>query len=134
MESPFTPLEQAVIAAICGLYPQDRPALEAQLSTATMISRENNGHGFYIRFSVDHGSSAAVRGPQRKDGPVVKIDGLKHAMGFILWLKEGYASCLEGFGYGENISSLNLETVDFEVDPRPVVNQVRNPSSRKTLE
>jgi hypothetical protein len=99
-----------------------------------MISRENNGHGFYIGFSVDHGSSAAVRGPQRKDGPVAEIDGLKHGMGFILWLKEGYASCLEGFGYGENISSLNLETVNFEVDPRPVVNQVRNPSSRKTLE
>ena len=134
MESTFTPLEQAVIAAICGLYPQDRPALEAQLSTATMISRENNGHGFYIGFSVDHGSSAAVRGPQRKDGPVAEIDGLKHGMGFILWLKEGYASCLEGFGYGENISSLNLETVDFEVDPRPVVNHARNPSSRKTLE
>ena len=99
-----------------------------------MISRENNGHGFYIGFSVDHGSSAVVRGPERKDGPVAKIDGLKHGMGFILWLKEGYASCLEGFGYGEDISSLNLETVDFEADPRPVVNQVRDPSSRKTLE
>ena len=134
MESTFTPLEQAVIAAICGLYPQDRPALEAQLSTATMISRENNGRGFYIRFGVDHGSSATVRGPQRKDGPVAKIDGLKHGMGFIVWLKQGYASCLEGFGYGEDISSLNLETVDFEADPRPVVNQVRDPSSRKTLE
>jgi hypothetical protein len=85
------------------------------------------GAGFYIRFSVDHGSNAAVRGPQRKDGPVAKIDGLKRGMGFILWLKEGYASCLEGFGYGENISSLNSETVDFEVDPRPVVNQGPKP-------
>jgi hypothetical protein len=128
----FTHLERAVLAAICEVHPDDQTALEAQLSTATVSSRENNGHGFYTRFSVNHGLSAPVRGPQLKDGPVAKIDGLEHGMGFILWLKEGYACCLEGFGYGENIGTLNLETIRFEVDPRPIVN--RRPSSPNPTE
>jgi hypothetical protein len=104
-----------VLAAICENHPEDRPALEAQLSTATLSGRENNGHGFYTRFSVDEGASAAVRGPQLKNGPAARIDGLEHGMGFILWLKEGYARCLEGFGYGENIAEISLETVGFEI-------------------
>jgi hypothetical protein len=128
MESIFTPLESAVLSATCEMHPEDRVALKAQFSTATLSSRQNNGHGFYTRFSVVHESSTPVRGPQLKNGPTARIDGLKHGMGFILWLEKGYATCLEGFGYEEDISVLNLETVGFEVDPRPV-NQIRKPSS-----
>ena len=132
MESIFTPLERAVLNAICEMHSEDRGALEAELSTATFCSRQNNGHGFYTRFSVDHGSSTSVRGPQLKNGPMARIDGLKHGMGFVLWLEKGYANCLEGFGYGEDISVLNLETVSFEIDPRPV-NPIRKPSSPESL-
>ena len=39
----FTTLERAVLAAICEVYSEDRAALEAQLSTATLLSRENTG-------------------------------------------------------------------------------------------
>jgi hypothetical protein len=127
MESIFTPLESAVLSATCEMHPEDQVALKAQLSTATLSSRQNSGHGFYTRFSVDHGSSTPVKGPQLKNGPMARIDGLKHGMGFILWLEKGYANCLEGFGYGEDISVLNLEAVGFEVDPRPF-NQIRKPS------
>jgi len=119
----------AVLTAICENYPEDQVALKAQISTATVSGRENNGHGFYTRFRVDRGSNAAVKGSRLKNGPAAQIDGLKHGMGFILWLKEGYADCLEGFGYGENISALNLETVGFEINSQPVVNLIRKPSS-----
>ncbi len=115
MGSCFTPLEQAVLTAICEMYSSDQAALEAQLSTATLLSRENTGAGFYTRFAVERAASAALTGERSRAGPETKIDGLRHGMGFILWLKEGYADCLEGYSYGESITGLALEAVGFEV-------------------
>jgi hypothetical protein len=127
MASAFTPLERAVLASVCEVYPEDRAALETQLATASLRSRENNGHGFYRRFTVDHASSTQIRGARLRNGPAAKIDGLEHGMGFDLWLKEGYADCLEGFGYGENPAAINLETVSFEISLLSGANQVRKP-------
>jgi hypothetical protein len=115
MGSCFTPLEQAVLTAICEMYSSDQAALEIQLSTATLLSRENTGAGFYTRFKVERGSSAAIRGEWPRSGPEAKIDGLDDGMGFILWLKEGYADCLEGYSYAESTTQIILETVLFEV-------------------
>jgi hypothetical protein len=60
--SGFTPIERAVFRAICDLHSADRAALEAQLATATLLSRKNTGVGFFTDFSVDRASSAAVGG------------------------------------------------------------------------
>ena len=38
-------------------------------------------------------------------------------MGFILWLKEGYAECLEGYSYGESTTAIALDVASFEVLP-----------------
>jgi hypothetical protein len=113
----FTPLERAVLAAICEMHPADRTALDAQLSTATPTGCENTGAGFHTRFSVDPSSSAPIRGVQLRNGPQAKIDGLKYGMGFILWLKEGYADCLEGYTYDDSTKDIALETIGFQVDP-----------------
>lgn len=111
----FTSLERAVLTAICNMYSADRAALEAQLSTATLLRRENTGAGFFTRFAVDHASSAAIGGMRLRDGPTTKVDGLEHGMGFILWLKEGYADCLEGYAYAESTTGIVLETAGFEI-------------------
>jgi hypothetical protein len=116
-QAVFTPLELAVLEAICRAHPADRTALEAQLSTAAFRSRENTGAGFYTRFGVDQDTSTQIRGVQLKNGPQVKIDGLDHGMGFILWLKEGYAQCIEGYSYGESTTELAFETLGFDVSP-----------------
>lgn len=112
--SCFTPLEQAVLAAICEMHPSDRATLEAQLATATLSSRENTGAGFYTRFAVERASSA-LTGERSRAGPETKIDGLSHGMGFVLWLKEGYADCLEGYSYAESTTGILLEAVGFEI-------------------
>lgn len=111
----FTSLERAVLDAICEMYSSDREALEAQLSTATLISRENTGAGFYTRFQVERGPSVAITGERLRAGPETKIDGLKHGMGFILWLKEGYADCLEGYSYAESTTGIVLNAAGFEI-------------------
>jgi hypothetical protein len=115
MGSCFTPLEQAVLTAICGMYSSGRAALEAQLSTATLLSRENTGAGFYTRFAVDRASSVAITGERSRAGPEIKVDGLHNGMGLILWLKEGYAHCLEGYSYAESTAGILLEAADFEI-------------------
>ena len=97
------------------MYSLDRAALEAQLSTATLVSRENTGAGFYTRFAVDHASNDALGGERLRAGPETKVDGLRHGMGFILWLKEGYADCLEGYTYGESTTAIALDVASFEV-------------------
>jgi hypothetical protein len=100
------------------MYSSGQAALEEQLSTATLISRENTGAGFYTRFAVERASSAALTGERTRAGPETKIDGLGHGMGFILWLKEGYADCLEGYSYAESTTSIVLEAVGFEIRQR----------------
>jgi hypothetical protein len=111
----FTPLEAGVLNAIFEMNETDRILLEAQLSTATFVGRENTGAGFFTNFTVDRKSSAAIGGRRLRDGPAAKIAGLDHGMGFILWLKDGYADCLEGYCYGGSTSQIDLEKVGFEI-------------------
>lgn len=111
----FTTLERAVFTAICNMYSEDRAALESQLSTATLLTRENTGAGFFTRFKVDRTSCAAIGGKRLREGPEAKIDGLEYGMGFILWLKEGYADCLEGYSYAGSTTGIALEAIRFEI-------------------
>jgi len=51
---------------------------------------------------------------------MAKIDGLDHGMGFILWLKDGYLDCLEGYSYEENTTAVVLEHAVFDMVDDPV--------------
>lgn len=85
------------------------------MSTAVVLSRENTGAGFYTRFSIERTYQTPIEGERQRRGPEVRIDGLEHGMGFILWLKEGYADCLEGYCYGESTAGIALERAGFEI-------------------
>jgi hypothetical protein len=113
--SGFTPLERAVLRAICEKDSVDRAALQAQLSAATVIRRENTAAGFYTQIAIQHGSLVSVGGERRRHGPTAAVEGLKHGMGFILWLKEGFLDCLEGFCYDESTTGINFDRVNFEL-------------------
>ena len=55
-----------------------------------------------------------------RDGPSARIEGVKHGFGFILWLEEGYADCLEGYNWGDgDTTALDLEAVNFEIAANP---------------
>ena len=116
-ESCFTTLESSVLRAICEKesVDRDRTALEAQLSEAVFVSRENTGAGFYTSFSVSRGSNLPVGGERLRNGPEMRIDGLQHGMGFILWLKDGCAELIEGYSYGESTVEIDFERVGFEI-------------------
>ena len=114
----FTELERAVLEAICEENPADRLALEAQLSAVRSLTRENTGAGFYTRFSVRRSPENAVNGERARRGPAVRVEGLQHGLGFLLWLEEGFASCLEAYSFGENTSAIAFDQVRFEIAPR----------------
>jgi hypothetical protein len=117
-QSTFTALERAVLDAICEMHPEDGAALEAQLSTATVRSRENDGYGFFTHFGVDRTSCPGIGGMRLRNGPrAARIDGLKRGMGFILWLQDGYADCIEGYPFDESTTEIDLETVGFDLSP-----------------
>jgi hypothetical protein len=112
--SNFTRLEKAVFVAICEMHLADRAALDVQLASAAFSSRENTGAGFYTHFEVKRGSPS-VSGRGHLGGPEVTIDGLKHGMGFVLWLEDGYAKCLEGYCYDENTAGIDFERIGFKI-------------------
>jgi len=43
------------------------------------------------------------------------VSGLVNGMAFILWLKEGYVDCLEGYCYDESTTGIAFERVGFDV-------------------
>ena len=115
VELKFTLLEETVLRAISETYPVDRAALRRQLSTGKVLRRENTGAGFYTDFSVDRALSPAIGGERLRAGPAVRVKGLDHGMGFILWLREGYAHQLEGYSFGESTTGILLEQATFEL-------------------
>jgi len=127
-QSIFNPLEQAVLEFIRREHPTDGSALEAQLLTATFRSRKNTGCGFFTLFAADRNSSAPIGGERLRNGPIAKIDGLKYGMGFILWLEQGYADCLEGYAYGDDSTTgLVFDAVHFEISPYVGSSRHRSP-------
>jgi len=115
----LTPLERAVLRAICESHVADRAVLEVQLSSASVLSRENTGAGFYTRLSIEHPSGTAVGGERLRRGPFARIEGLERGMGFILWLHDGVADCLEGFSFDESTTRIALYHATFEIVPAP---------------
>jgi hypothetical protein len=44
-----------------------------------------------------------------------QIDNFKNPIGFILWLRNGYADCFEGYTVTDSTVGLDLATINFAV-------------------
>ncbi|MEH0197446.1 hypothetical protein V7S57_17280 [Caulobacter sp. CCNWLY153] len=123
--SGFTDLEKAALGAICDGRPAIARQLRSLLATMRLAERENTGHGFYTCFDVDKGQPPVVWPTRTLEGPTaeVAVDGKTLLMGFVLWLEDGFPTCLEGFQYGtpegEEID-LKLKDLAALVWTRPV--------------
>ena len=91
-------LEAAVLQEHCNqLGPQDAAALRAQISNISILCRKNTGAGFFTYFSIEKDSAPQIRSDTRDCCVVAKVNGVENALGFILWLKDGYIDFLEGY-------------------------------------
>ena len=113
----FTKLEKAVLQDLCLQLPTERAILTAQVAAAKVRSRENTGVGFYTSFAVERSNLPPLAGERMRVGGWARVNGLENPMGFILWLKDGYVDCLEGFATADSTVSMDLAALIFEMGP-----------------
>jgi hypothetical protein len=72
--------------------------LRNQYLTSTIESRKFTGGGFYTHFRIKNGTKPLVGEKTFQIGDVdASLGDIKEAMGFVLFIKNGYLSFLEGY-------------------------------------
>ena len=124
----LTNLEQAILTAICSQYPAQK-ALTQQVAAARVCSRQNTGAGFFTRLEVDR-IMPAVTGCGRALGYIhAEVHGLIYGMGFVLFLRDGYLDCLEGFTDQDSTEHLDLTSLrPTRIDMLPLAGSKAPPS------
>ncbi len=113
----LTPLEAAVLQEHCNqLGSEDAAALQMQIENASVLSRKNTGAGFFTYLSTQRGSTPRIKADTRECYVAAKINGIENALGFILWVKDGYIDFLEGYAMAlESTSKMDFGSLDFEL-------------------
>ena len=93
----ITPLEKAVLDLMLNRDCEPYITLREQLVHATVMTREFSGVGFFTHFALPKSA------PVRRDvadmviqDVAAEISGLAHGASFILFVRDGVLSCLEG--------------------------------------
>lgn len=72
--------------------------LRKQYEVARVVSREITDAGFFTSFSVDNRSDLCIMNKSFYIGDVDgNVDGIKGAVGFMLFVRNGYITLLEGY-------------------------------------
>jgi hypothetical protein len=93
----LTPLEKAVIDLLLDKRGEPFETVREQLRHATVSKREFSGVGFFTEFALS--SDATVRRdlPDATIGDVgAQVSGLQHGAGFVLFIRGGVVTMLEG--------------------------------------
>jgi len=96
----FNDLEHAVLNK---LLAGDHPVLEVlrqQFTQARLAKRVQTGKGFYCEIEVD-ADAPKVRTDFHLSDVDGDIEGLSHGAGFVLFVRDGCLSMLEGYAYDE---------------------------------
>ena len=110
----FNATERKVLDWIIGDQ-ADGEAIRAQLATARQVSRRNTGADFYTTFQVVPDPIHRLARTQLVGDAWARVPGLIRGMTFLLWAnQDGFLFALEGAGFGEDISSVDFDTVQIE--------------------
>lgn len=97
----FHCFEKTVICEIIKDYPEYSEKLKAQLAHSRVEERRFTVHGFYTDFDIETEYSLGYGVDLRLGRVNMKINNLKNGSDYILWIKNGLITCLEGFAYDE---------------------------------
>ncbi|WP_417616794.1 hypothetical protein [Parasphingorhabdus sp.] len=113
----FTPLERTALDAILTETDDHRAAVECQLLSATVGSRENTGGGFFVHLHVpDEVELLDMKTAPLGNDVWIAIDGMEYGLGAILHFKHGRVRLLEGYAVGpEDTSSIDFGHVSFAI-------------------
>jgi len=134
-ENEFTELEMSVLDMILSKNDEVSKSLKNQLLNSKVGKREYTGVGFFTDIEVKKGISPLKGKLNLYLGKVhAEIPGIAHGAGFILFVKNGFLSMLEGYTYGEDkwpekVYTFTLKKYDFK-DERKVVELKRKFASR----
>jgi hypothetical protein len=114
----LTPLEKAVLDTMLDKPGEPFETVKKQLAHAAIASREFSGVGFLTDFVVPPDAPVRRDSPDKEIGPVgAEFPGLQHGAGFLLFIRDGVVSMLEGYTYDETWPT---NTDDFEVHTQEV--------------
>jgi hypothetical protein len=98
----LTTLENRVLEMLLRAGDEELFVLRQQPEHARVSSRKMTGVGFYAEFVVPPEVPRVSGRPTFKLGDVNgRADNVKHGLGFLLYVKEGTLSMLEGYTYDD---------------------------------
>jgi len=119
IHAALTALELAVLRDLCRQLPfEAQAALERQINGLSVVSRKNTGAGFYTHFAVEGETTPPINVDVKGYHVSATIDNIEDALGFILWLKDGYVDNLEGYTLAlASTEGMDLATAKFQIAP-----------------
>lgn len=98
----FDEFEKIIITDIIEQYPEYKQKLQAQFEKITVQKREFSTYGFSTHYAVTVAEETLGNDKNLQLGKCQwNINGLNYGSDYILWIKNGLISCLEGFSYNE---------------------------------
>jgi hypothetical protein len=115
----LTDFEQAVLEKLLAGDHAVLAALRAQAARARLTSRENTGVGFHCCLEVPPDVPLVTPADFELGDVDATIEGLEHGAGFLLFVRGGRMTMLEGYSYEEpwpqTIRNVNLS---YQREPR----------------
>jgi hypothetical protein len=108
--SPLFPLERAVLAEIA----KQHPMLAPQLTTAMAANRENTGAGFFTELAIDE-HAPRTDAPPASGEVWAEISGFRDPMTFLLFVREGRATTLEGASITDDTRGVDFASVGWTI-------------------
>ena len=105
MNRKMSLLEKEIVNAIlkCNKEHHMIDVLYEQYNVASVKNRTFTGEGFYTEFNIEDANEIAKLELEFQLGGIyAEIEGLECGAGFILYVKNGIISTLEGYSYGEH--------------------------------
>lgn len=98
----YEEFEKIIIDDIISQYPEYSDKLRRQYDSGTVVGRNMTGKGFFTDYEIGDRSASLGDGVNLQLGENQwNINGLKYGSDYILWIKNGIISSLEGFSYEE---------------------------------
>ena len=97
---PLWPIEREVLEITAAEYPASGDVLRRQIETVQVVSFENSGAGFFSILAVSDDTPPLTE-TSPLSGAYGDVVGIEHGMGFIVFLKEGRISMIEGYCNGD---------------------------------
>jgi hypothetical protein len=109
----LTPIEREAMKMLLDGNDSTMSTLRAQFGVATVAKKEMTGVGFFVNFSMPADVPRVSSEPNFEIGDVVgQVEGVKHGIGFLLFVTDGILSMLEGYTHDdpwpEQISNFKL--------------------------